>query len=452
MVTLNINGVECRYGSVKVLENVSLQVKPGDFVGILGPNGSGKSTLLKSISRVLKPHGGSILLDKSDIYSMKQVEVAKNMAVVPQDSAVGFNFPVMDVVLMGRNPHMGAFQMESPKDLEIARRAMELTNTWSFANRSINELSGGERQRVIIARALAQEPKILLLDEPMTYLDIINQLEVMDLIKSLSVKNDLIVMAVIHDLNMAARYCTSAILLKQGRVFTSGKITDVLTSDNIRDVFEVDALVRNNFVTNSLYVIPISPKKSCTQKKCAIHVICGAGTGTLVMKALVDEGYVVTAGVLNFLDSDYEACDLLKIPVVVDAPFSPITDKAHAENMKMINDASRVVVTSVPFGSGNLRNLEAAKEALKRGIPTYVIDEVPIEYRDFTGGKATELMLDLKAAGAIFVKQQSELPALLNSSEKETELLQKARSIAGHTREASGEKPIKSSPAKTTHY
>jgi iron complex transport system ATP-binding protein len=146
MVTLNVNGIECRYGSVKVLQDVSLQVKPGDFVGILGPNGSGKSTLLKSISRVLKPHGGSILLDKSDIYSMKHVDVAKTMAVVPQESAVGFNFSVMDVVLMGRNPHLGPFEMETQKDMAIAKKAMELTNTWSFANRFINELSGGERQ------------------------------------------------------------------------------------------------------------------------------------------------------------------------------------------------------------------------------------------------------------------------------------------------------------------
>jgi iron complex transport system ATP-binding protein len=153
------------------------------------------------------------------------------------------------------------------------------------------------------------------------------------------------------------------------------------------------------------------------------------------MKTLVDEGYVVTAGVLNYLDSDYETCELLKIPAVTDAPFSPITDKADAENMKMINDASMVVVTSVPFGSGNLRNLEAAKEALKQGIPTYVIDEVPIEYRDFTGGKATELMLDLKRSGATFVKQQSELPALLNISADKMRSPQKAQTAEGHIKE-----------------
>ena len=177
LVLLNVDGVECRYGSVKVLEDVSLSVKEGDFVGVLGPNGSGKTTLLKSISRTLKPHRGTILLNDADIYSLKSEEVARQMAIVPQDTSIGFSFSALDVVLMGRNPHMSRFQMESERDVAIARKAMALTNTWHLAERPINELSGGEKQRVIIARALAQEPKILLLDEPMTHLDIINQLE-----------------------------------------------------------------------------------------------------------------------------------------------------------------------------------------------------------------------------------------------------------------------------------
>src|SRR5665648_107278 len=126
MVTLNVNGIECRYGNAKVLSDINLEVKPGDFVGILGPNGSGKTTLLKSISRVLKPHVGAILIDEDDLYVLKPVDVAKKMAVVPQDSTIGFNFSVMDVVLMGRNPHLGHFQMESATDVEIAKKAMQL--------------------------------------------------------------------------------------------------------------------------------------------------------------------------------------------------------------------------------------------------------------------------------------------------------------------------------------
>jgi len=422
LVLLNVDGVECRYGSVKVLEDVSLAVKEGDFVGILGPNGSGKTTLLKSISRILKPHKGVILLNKADIYSLKGMEVAKQLAVVPQDSAIGFSFAALDVVLMGRNPHMTRFQMESAKDMAIARKVMNLTNTWNLAERPINELSGGEKQRVIIARALAQEPKILLLDEPVTHLDIINQLEIMDLVQGLCVKEGLIVLAVFHDLNLAARYCTSAILLKNGRIFSAGSLDDVLTSENIKDVFRVDAIVQKHFVTNSLYVIPLSPPKSPSSKKCSIHLICGAGTGTALMKVLLDEGYSVTAGVLNVLDTDFETAQFLKIPVTTEAPFSPITEKTHKANLTMISKASTVVLTSVPFGYGNLQNLEATRGALERGIPTFVIEEVPIERRDFTQGKAKALLTELKSKGAVFVKNQNELLSLLNVSEEKLKL------------------------------
>ncbi|MDR2720653.1 MAG: ABC transporter ATP-binding protein [Nitrososphaerota archaeon] len=413
MVTLNVNGIECRYGSIKILSDVSLNVKPGYFIGILGPNGSGKTTLLRSISRVLKPHSGSIVIDKDDIYSLKPKQVAQKMAVVPQYNDVGFNFSAMDVVLMGRNPHLNDFQMENSKDVEIARKAMELTNTWSFADRPLNELSGGEAQRVIIARALAQEPKILLLDEPMSHLDIINQIELMDLVKNLCAKNNLAALAVIHDLNMASRYCDMIVLLKDGQVFALGSVEEVMTTENILNVFSVNSIVRKNPVTNAPYVIPLSPKKFSEAKNCSIHVICGAGTGTALLKTFRDDGYTVSAGVLNVADSDFETCELLKILSVSDPPFSAITDKAHEANLEMIKNANVVILTAVPFGLGNIKNLEAAIEAAKWGIPTYVVDENSVEERDFTHGKAVNLIDQLKKCGAIFAKNQTELLFML---------------------------------------
>jgi iron complex transport system ATP-binding protein len=426
-VLLNVDGVECRYGSVKVLDDVSLSVKGGDFVGVLGPNGSGKTTLLKSISRILKPHKGTILLNEADIYSLKSTDVAKQLAVVPQDTSIGFNFAALDIVLMGRNPHMKRFQMESEADMAIARKVMKLTNIWHLAERPINELSGGEKQRVIIARALAQEPKILLLDEPLTHLDIVNQLEIMDLVKDLCVKENLVVLAVFHDFNLAARYCTSAVMLKKGKVFSAGSLTDVMTSENIKSVFNVDAIVTKHLVTNSIFVIPLSPQKESPSKKCSIHLICGAGTGTSLMKILLDEGYSVTAGVLNVLDTDFETTQFLKIPVTTEAPFSPIIEKTHQANLAMISEASTVVLTSVPFGDGNLKNLEAALAAVELGIPTFVIEEVPIERRDFTDGKATAMLAKLKSKGAEFVKDQNELLSLLNVSVEKLKIAKKER-------------------------
>jgi iron complex transport system ATP-binding protein len=417
MVVLTVDGIDCYYGSVRVLENVCLSVKERDFVGVLGPNGSGKTTLLRSISRTLKPHRGVIFLNDVDIYALKSVEVAKQMAVVSQDNVIAFNFTALDIVLMGRNPHLSRFQMESEKDVAIARKAMEFTNTWHLAERPLNELSGGERQRVIIARALAQEPKVLLLDEPTVHLDINNQLEIMDLLKELCIKKGLIVLTVFHDFNLAARYCDSAILLNDGKIVSMGNLDAVLTSENIRKVFQVDVVVKKHPITNSLYIIPISMPKPPLSRKLSVHLICGAGTGTTLMKILAEEGYNVTAGVLNVLDTDYETAQLLKIPVTSEAPFSSITEETYKANLEMMSKASAVVMTAVPFGYANLRNLEAAKEALERGIPTFVIEDVPIEQRDFTKGKAEKHLTELKSKGAIFVKNQNELLSLLDISE-----------------------------------
>jgi len=439
MVVLRVDGVDCYYGSVKVLENVHFSVRGGDFVGVLGPNGSGKTTLIRSISRTLKPRRGAILLDDVDVYALKSVEAARRMAVVPQDTAITFNFTALDIVLMGRNPHLGRFQMESERDIAIARKAMELTNTWHLADRPVNELSGGERQRVIIARALAQEPKVLLLDEPTVHLDINNQLEIMDLLKDLCTKRKLIVLAVFHDFNLAARYCNLAILLKKGKIFSVGKVDDVFTSKNIKRVFHVDTIVKRHPVTNSLYIIPVSKPKFLLSRRLnfSVHLICGAGTGTTLMKILVDAGYKVTVGVLNVLDTDYETAQLLKIPVVSEAPFSPITEEAHKANLEMIRKADAVILTSVPFGYGNLRNLEAAMEALKRGIPTFVIEEVPIERRDFTRGKAEKQLRELKSRGAILVRKQDEILSLLNISEDKLKVIKGfATKIPGHLKPA----------------
>jgi len=417
MVTLSIDGVDCSYGSIDVVKDVSFDVKKGEFLGILGPNGSGKTTLLKSISRVLKPKKGMILISDKDIYQMKSLDVAKQLAVVPQETPVSFDFSALEVVLMGRNPHMPRFKMESKEDFEIAKASMELTRTWEFADRPVTELSGGERQRVIIARALTQEPQILLLDEPTTHLDISNQLEIMDLIKCLCVTRKLLIVAVFHDFNLAARYCDSIILLKDGKIVAVGNAEETLTSENVKKVFSVDTIVKKHPITGQLHVIPISRPIVLVQKSLLIHLICGGGTGSQVMKTLLDEGYRITAGVLNLLDTDHETAQLLSIPTTNEAPFSPITDESHKANLRVINKANVVVVTPTQFGEGNLRNLDAAKTALENGIPTILLEDGPIEERDFTNGKATDYLKTLKTKGAITVKNIRELVDFLNNLE-----------------------------------
>ncbi len=254
----------------------------------------------------------------------------------------------------------------------------------------------------------------MLLDEPLTHLDIVNQLEIMDLMKSLCVKEELMVLAVIHDLNMAARYCNYALLLKSGKVYAAGTIEQVITNENIKNVFNVEAIVKKNSVTGSLYVNLMSVTKPPAPKNCSIHLICGAGTGAELMKIFQNEGYLVTAGVLNVLDTDYETAQYLNIPVASEAPFSPITDKSMKINLEMIKKANFTVISSVPFGYGNLENLQAAKEALQKGVNVIVLDQVPIESRDFTKGQAKACLDELKKMGAIFVKTQNELLSKLD--------------------------------------
>jgi len=402
---LKVRDIDVFYGDRKVLERMCLSAESG-FMGIIGPNGSGKTTLLKSISRVLKPKNGVILLDGKDVYELKTKDVAKNMAVVPQDTSTKFDFTVMDVVLMGRNPHLGRFEMENARDMEIAEKAMKVTNTWHLADRSITEISGGERQRVIIAKALTQEPKILLLDEPTSHLDINYQIEILDLIKTLS--KELAVIAVFHDLNLAARYCDELILLDKGKIFASGKPEEVITPKNIESVYGIEVIVKQDSGR-----LIIHPQKKLTKfSKGRVHVICGAGTATFLMNSLVNHGYMVTAGVLNQNDTDWDTAKMLGIEIIEEKPFSGISEKNHLRNLELIRQAEFVAMTDIPFGNGNLRNLEAAMEAVDYGIPVAMIDQDRIKERDFTDGKATQLYNLLKVKG-ITVKNYLEIIELL---------------------------------------
>lgn len=256
MVVIKLDGIDCYYGDKKVLENIDFSVDQNNLIGIIGPNGSGKTTMLRTISAILKPRCGTVFLDEMDIFEIKQKELSKKLASVAQDNQINFDFSVFDIVLMGRTPHLGRFESEDEHDFAIVRKAMELTKTMHLKDRSIMELSGGEKQRVIIARALAQEPQFLLLDEPTAHLDLSYQLEIMELIKKLSSK--LIIIVAIHDLNLAARYCDRLILINEGKIVTMGDSEAVFTRKNIQKVFKVDALINRHPITNSCQIIPIS--------------------------------------------------------------------------------------------------------------------------------------------------------------------------------------------------
>ncbi len=398
---LEVSNLDCYYGEKRVLENVTFSVNRGESFGVVGPNGSGKTTLLKCISGVLKPRSGIVRLNGRVVQDLSEKEIARNIAVVPQSSAVDFDFSAQEMVRMGRYPHISRFRMERQEDHEIVKRAMEITNTEHLGARRIRTLSGGELQRVIIAQALAQQPKLVLLDEPTVHLDIGHQLEIMTLIKKLNRDNGLTVISVFHDLNLAAQYCERLMLLDCGKVSSIGSPHQVLTSENIQKTYRINVLVKRHPLTSALYIIPYtSTTRRPASGKTKVHIICGGGSGAQLMRLLYEEGYALTAGVLNVLDSDYETARLLDIPKVDEAPFSVITDDSYRQNLKLIFDSDIVILADAVFGEGNLRNLEAAKNALDKGITLILVESTPFAERNFAG-KAGEKLYN-------YIKQKAE--------------------------------------------
>ncbi len=255
MVKLKIKDVEFSYASVPILKNVCIELRASEMLSVVGPNGAGKSTLLRCIDRILKPQRGSILLDEREIKEMSRMELAKKMGYIPQSSAQVFPATVFDTVLLGRRPHVG--WRSSEKDTKMVLEMLQMLNIKSFAMRDINELSGGQQQKVFIARALTQEPDVLLLDEPTSNLDIKHQLEVMDIIKNIVREKGIAAIMAIHDLNLASRYADRIVMMNGGEIFDAGDAAAVLTPENIKHVYDVEVKVNNH--DGRPYIVPIRP-------------------------------------------------------------------------------------------------------------------------------------------------------------------------------------------------
>jgi iron complex transport system ATP-binding protein len=243
MDKLRLQRLTLAYGDRAVLDTISFGVGIGELLGIVGPNGCGKSTLIKGITRVIPLKGGHVYIDDRSVAAMSQDELARFIAVVPQHSSLPEAFTAFEVVLMGRTPHLGFLRYEGKKDIDTAIRAMEITDTWHLALRRVDELSGGEKQRLTIARALTQQPQIILLDEPTSHLDINYQIETLELIASLCRQEGLAVLAALHDLNLAAQYCDRIIMLDGGRIYAEGNAAAVVTPANVKQVYGADVCI-----------------------------------------------------------------------------------------------------------------------------------------------------------------------------------------------------------------
>jgi iron complex transport system ATP-binding protein len=244
-------------GGHYVLNDVSVSAARGAIVGLLGPNGSGKTTLLRILAGTLTPSYGTVSLDGQPVASLTRVSLARRIAVVPQETHATFDFTALDIVLMGRYPHLGAFQLEGADDLRVARDAMRVTGTTTFEARAFATLSGGEKQRVVIAGALAQASDVLLLDEPTASLDLGSQFDIVDLLVRLNRDRATTMIVSTHDLNVAAALCTELVMIRGGRVIARGETAAVLTAANVRALYDVDAEIARHPRTRHLTVTPI---------------------------------------------------------------------------------------------------------------------------------------------------------------------------------------------------
>jgi iron complex transport system ATP-binding protein len=253
---LRASGLSAGYGEREVLRGVSIEVQAGEMLAVVGPNGAGKSTLLRALSGALSPSAGTIELMGRPADSYDRRALARIVAAVAQENRVAFRFSVIEIVLMGRAPHLAPFHLETPHDLAVAHAALERFGLIDLAHRPIDEISGGERKRVFLARALAQEPRIALLDEPAAFLDLRHVAEIFGRFRELCAEGGMAVIATLHDLNAAALHADRVMLLKDGASVACGPPEEVLTRDNVERVYETPVYVGRNPATGAIMVLP----------------------------------------------------------------------------------------------------------------------------------------------------------------------------------------------------
>ncbi|HMC51591.1 MAG TPA: ABC transporter ATP-binding protein [Acidimicrobiales bacterium] len=410
---LLLDQVVAGYGGAPALDGVSLRVAPGEVVGVVGPNGSGKTTLVRVASRALRPREGRVQVAGVDPYAVRASRAARLVAVVPQDLVPVFSFTVLEVAMMGRSPYRSVWGSSTPEDWARVRAAMELTGVQHLADRPIEELSGGERRRVVLAQALAQDSPVLLLDEPTTHLDIRHVLDLVGTVRSLASGKDRAVLAVFHDLNLAAATCDRLVALSAGRVAAAGSPEEVVTPELLRSVYGVELEVHPSAATGRPVVAldPPFPVRPTTLGRA--HVVGGAGRGASVMRDLAERGFEVSAGVLHGTDTDAAVAEALNLLRVTVPPFSEIDDESAREALDMMRTSTVVVVCDAPYGPGNVANLHIALQAAREGVRVVVVEQVPMTERDFTGGVATGLWEELKRAGSV-ARSYSDIRALMS--------------------------------------
>lgn len=398
------------YGARIIVRDASFTVAPGEFVGLVGPNGAGKSTLLRAMTGGASVSSGDITFGGVSLVRMPERERARIVGVVPQTQLATFSFTARAYVEMGRHAHLGRLATPGAADAAIVDEVMERTDTARLAAEPVDELSGGDLQRLTLAQALAQQPRVLLLDEPTSHLDLNHALQVLELVRSLA-DGGLTVVGVFHDLGLAARYADRISIVADGGVTPPAPPASALDAQVVSDVFGVRAVVRTDPVTGSVAVTPIvrGADLAPTVTGLRIGLVCGSGTGAGLMRRLALAGHPLYAGALNRGDIDHAVAEAVGAGMAELPAFGEVDDVIAADVRAGYAACACVVVCETPFGSANLPNLQAA---LDSGRPLVLVGEMDDE-RDYAHGRARALWERALEQGAQRVDSEADVPGAL---------------------------------------
>lgn len=397
-VLLRYRAASVGYAARTIVADAELEVAAGEIVGLVGPNGAGKSTLLRAATDDADLLAGSIEIAGRPITDMTPRERAALVGVVPQQVSAAFSIPAEEFVEMGRHPHLPRFGRPVERDLEAVARALEVTDTARLAGQAVDQLSGGDLQRLAFAQALATEPRVLLLDEPTSHLDLNHQLQVLDLTRELA-DSGLAVLAVFHDLELAARYADRVAVVASGALGTAQSPEAVITAEMLRTVFGVRAVVATDPVTGTVAVTPVLRDQAVeSQRRGRVLVVGGSGAAAPLLRRLVLGGWDVVGAALNSGDADAIIATALGVEFASIPPFAPMDAQAAVQVAKLAASVDAIVVCDVPFGHGNIDNLLVAVRA---GKPLVLVGD--IAERDFTGGAADSYWAEAIGAGALRV-------------------------------------------------
>lgn len=409
---IEVASVSFTYAKRQILTGLDLALQNGEMVGLLGPNGSGKTTLIKLVAGLLVPDSGEISVNGKAITSSNRIEMSKMLAVVSQEMHVPFNFTVQQMVEMGRTPYLGRLGKMSSHDIDVVHKSMELTHVEHFHNRIYNQLSGGEKQRVLLAMALAQEPQILLLDEPTSHLDVKHQAEILELAQQLNREEKLTVLASLHDLNLAARYFPRLVLF-QGSIVADGSPAEVLDGRVLSWVYETPMNV--GFISDSEHISTSIQKRSGVKEpsyshdETLVHVIGGCGSAVMVMRALADAEIPFSLGPINIGDTDFSLGLKLASKVVAEQPYSSMSPEVISKMRCCLQQAKAQIIAPFAVGPGNISVLREALHGISSGKPTVIISDIDLSQsdhpqeaylkaaieRDYTSGEAVKIFEEI---------------------------------------------------------